>query len=76
MLTTLRIENFALVEKLELDFSKGLSVVTGETGSGKSILMNAIGVVLGGRGRAEFVREGKPKAIVEARFELRRNSEI
>ncbi|MGB0648359.1 MAG: DNA repair protein RecN [Bradymonadia bacterium] len=76
MLTTLRIENFALVEKLELDFSKGLSIVSGETGSGKSILMNAIGVVLGGRGRSEFVREGTAKAIVEARFELRRHSEI
>jgi DNA repair protein RecN (Recombination protein N) len=76
MLTTIRIENFALVEMLQIEFSKGLTIISGETGAGKSILMKAIGVVLGGRGRSEFVRANTERATVEAHFELDRDSDV
>jgi DNA repair protein RecN (Recombination protein N) len=76
MLTTIRIENFALVEKLQIEFGKGLTIISGETGAGKSILMKAIGVVLGGRGRSEFVRADTDRATVEAHFELDRDSDV
>ena len=76
MLTTLRIENFALIDTVQIDLSSGLTVVTGETGTGKSILMTAIAVVLGARGRSEYVREGCSQATVEAHFELKTDSPI
>lgn len=70
MLTTLRVQNFALIDALQLDFGPGLTVITGETGTGKSILMNAIAIVLGARGKTDYVRAGCDQATVEAHFEL------
>ena len=68
MLTELSIENFALVDKQRLLFGPGLNILTGETGAGKSILLDALGLVLGERAGAEMVRHGAEKARVEAVF--------
>jgi len=70
MLTTLRISGLAIVDRVEVRFGPGLHVLTGETGAGKSILVNALHLVLGGRMGADVLREGAEEAVVEALFEL------
>lgn len=71
MLNLLRVRNFAVIDELEVEFGPGLNVVTGETGAGKSILVAALQLVLGARGRPEIVRTGAERAEVEALFDLR-----
>jgi DNA repair protein RecN (Recombination protein N) len=68
MLTELRIENFAIIQELHLDFEKGLVIFTGETGAGKSIIMDALEAVLGGRAETTAIRTGAERAQVEATF--------
>ncbi|MBD2344805.1 DNA repair protein RecN [Anabaena subtropica] len=68
MLLCLRIENFALIDQLELDFGAGLNVLTGETGAGKSIILDAIDAVLGGKVSSRVIRTGTAKAMVEGTF--------
>ncbi len=68
MLRTLTIRDFVIVDTLELEFSSGFTVLTGETGAGKSILIDALQLALGGRGDASMVREGAPKADITADF--------
>lgn len=70
MLLSLRIENFALIDQLQLSFEEGLNVLTGETGAGKSIVLDAIDAVLGGRVSQRMVRSGEKRALVEATFTL------
>jgi DNA repair protein RecN (Recombination protein N) len=70
MLTTLRIGGFAIVDQVEVRLGPGLHVLTGETGAGKSLLVNALHLVLGGRMSADVLREGAEEASVEALFEL------
>ena len=70
MLTELRIENFAIIDKLALDFSPGLIIFTGETGAGKSIIMDALEMLLGGRTEATVIRADAERAAVEGIFKL------
>lgn len=75
MLLEISIEQFALIEYVRLQFAGGLNVLTGETGAGKSIILDAVQAVLGGRTSADVVRSGEEKAIVEAVFDLSANPE-
>lgn len=68
MLTGLRIEGYALIESLEIEWQEGLTALTGETGSGKSIVLGALGLALGDRADTSVLRTGAPKCIVEATF--------
>jgi len=68
LLVELSIKNFAIIEELTLSFSSGLTVLTGETGAGKSIIIDAINLLAGGRGSSEFVRHGESKAELEGMF--------
>jgi DNA repair protein RecN (Recombination protein N) len=70
MLTELRIENFAIIQQLRLDFANGLVIFTGETGAGKSIILDALEAVLGGRAETATIRTGVERAQVEATFRL------
>jgi DNA repair protein RecN (Recombination protein N) len=70
MITSLSIENFALIEKLNIDFSNGFSIITGETGAGKSILLGALGLVLGKRADLTSLKNKEEKCIVEANFSI------
>ncbi len=70
MITSLSIENFALIEKLDIDFSNGFSIITGETGAGKSILLGALGLVLGKRADLTSLKNKDEKCIVEANFSI------
>lgn len=70
MITSLSIENFALIEKLNIDFSNGFSIITGETGAGKSILLGALGLVLGKRADLASLKNKDEKCIVEANFSI------
>lgn len=72
MLTRLSIRNIVLIEALDLDFGAGLGVLTGETGAGKSILLDALGLALGSRAESALVRSGEPQAAVTAVFEFGR----
>ena len=71
MLEELRIQNFAIIDRLELGFAPGLNVITGETGAGKSIIIDAVELLLGGKADHAFVRSGTEKASVEGQFTLR-----
>ena len=70
MLARLSIRDIVLIDKLDIDFSSGLSVLTGETGAGKSILLDAFALALGARGDASLVRQGAEQGQVTAMFEL------
>jgi DNA repair protein RecN (Recombination protein N) len=70
MLKFLSVENFALIDRLEVEFSRGLNLITGETGSGKSIIVDAVGLLAGERASQEMVRQGFDQARVEGIFEL------
>ncbi|MEO3741740.1 DNA repair protein RecN [Kosakonia sp. WA-90] len=71
MLAQLTISNFAIVRELEIDFHSGMTAITGETGAGKSIAIDALGLCLGGRADADMVRAGAPRADLCARFALK-----
>lgn len=70
MLVQCSIRNFAVIESISVAFDQGFNVLTGETGAGKSIIVDALGMLIGGRGSAEFVRHGADKAEIEALFEI------
>src|SRR5436190_21929563 len=69
MLRFLRIQHLAVIDRLELEFEPGFTVLTGETGAGKSIVVGAVGLLVGGRASADLVRTGEESAAVEAVFE-------
>ena len=70
MLQSIHIQNYALIDKLDIDFMPGFSVITGETGAGKSIILGAIGLLLGQRADMKAIKNGASKCIVEARFHI------
>ena len=75
MLLTLRIENFAIVKHLELDFAEGMTAFTGETGAGKSIMIDALSLLLGGRADPALIRQDEDKCDLSASFQIAPNSE-
>ena len=76
MLNQLTIRNYVLVDHLDIDFAPGLTGITGESGAGKSILLGALGLLMGERARTDSVRPGAEKADVSAEFALRKDSEL
>ncbi len=76
MLKTLAVWNFALIEQIKIDFSDGLNILTGETGAGKSIVIDAVGAILGKRMSAEYIRNGCDWLRVEAVFDITNHHEI
>ena len=76
MLQELRIKNFAIIDELNLSFSKGFNVLTGETGAGKSIILNAVHLLLGDKATEEWIRSSEEEASVEALFDICGNLEI
>src|SRR6187397_1894162 len=72
MLSRLSIRDIVLIERLDIDYAAGLSVLTGETGAGKSILLDAFALALGGRGDASLVRQGIDQGQVAAAFDIAR----
>jgi len=76
MLKSLYIKDYALIDLIEINFSKGLNIITGETGAGKSILIDAMSLLLGERASSEVVRKGAEKSIVEGIFEVGKNNNI
>src|SRR5690242_2070027 len=76
MLRFLRIRNLAVIESVEVEFEPGFNVLTGETGAGKSILVEAVGLLLGGRASADLVRTGESQATIEAIFEEASGKEL
>ena len=71
MLSRLSIRDVVLIDQLDLEFSPGLTILTGETGAGKSILLDALALALGARGDGGLVRHGQPQGQVTATFDLR-----
>ena len=76
MLVQLNIHDFAIIRHLELPLREGLNILSGETGAGKSIVINAINLVLGGRSSVDLIRSGSKEAVVEAFFEFPENLEL
>jgi DNA repair protein RecN (Recombination protein N) len=76
MLLLLVVENYAVVERLRVRFHPGLNLLTGETGSGKSIVVDALGLLLGGRASADMIRTGEPQARVAGIFDVRENAAV
>lgn len=76
MLKHLQIQNYALIEKLEIDFEQGLNIITGETGAGKSIIIDALSLILGERTDTAAIRKNSDKAIVEGTFDVSQNKNI
>ena len=73
VLQELAIKNFAIIHDLTLSFEKGMTVLTGETGAGKSIIIDAVGLIAGGRGSSEFIRHGAEKCTLEGQFAVEKN---
>jgi DNA repair protein RecN (Recombination protein N) len=76
MLTLLNISNIALIDDLNVEFDPGLNLLTGETGSGKSIIVDALGVLIGGRFTADLLKTGRDRGFIEGLFSARRNIEL
>src|SRR6185295_18183181 len=76
MLTFLNISNIALIDELTVEFDGGLNLLTGETGSGKSIIVDALGVLIGGRFTSELIKSGAERASIEGIFSVASNPEL
>ena len=76
MLQELTIDNLAIIKHLSLDFSDQMTVLTGETGAGKSIIIDAVGLLAGGRGSQEYIRRGADKLSLQGQFALPQDPEF
>jgi DNA repair protein RecN (Recombination protein N) len=76
MIKSLLIQDYALIEKIEIDFNAGLNIITGETGAGKSILIDAMSLLLGERASSDVIRKGADKSVVEGIFNLDKNKKV
>ena len=76
MLKRIRIQNFAIIDEVVIEFGNGLNVISGETGAGKSIIMDALALILGSRASSDLIRSGAEEATVEALFEISEKPEL
>src|SRR5215470_6530837 len=76
MLRFLRIRNFALIDQLELHFEEGFNLLSGETGAGKSLIVDALGLLAGSKASGEMIRTGESRAVIEAVFECNLEAEL
>lgn len=76
MLQELSVKNFAIISSLQLEFQMGMTVLTGETGAGKSIIIDAMGLLTGGRGSSDYIRQGASKCTLEGLFTMPKNQEL
>jgi len=76
MIKSLLIQDYALIEKIEIDFKSGLNIITGETGAGKTILIDAMSLLLGERASSDVIRKGAEKSVVEGIFEVDKNKKV
>src|SRR5665647_2300598 len=76
MLTDLTIKNVAIIDSLHITLKTGLTVLTGETGAGKSIIIDAVGLIMGGRSSSDIIRSGEEEAVVEALFDVSELSDV
>ncbi len=76
MLTFLKISNIALIDELDVEFDRGLNLLTGETGSGKSIIVDALGVLIGGRFSSDLLKAGRDRGFIEGLFSVGRNKDL
>ena len=76
MIKTLEIKDYALIEHINVEFGKGFNIITGETGAGKSILIDAMGLLLGERASTEVIRKGANKTVVEGIFNVKGNRKV
>src|SRR6476660_6337357 len=76
MLTFLNISNFALIDELRVEFDNGLNLLTGETGSGKSIIVDALGVLIGGRFSNDLLKSGTDRGFIEGLFLVNANTDL
>src|SRR5258707_1212578 len=76
MLTCLNISNIALIDELTVEFDRDLNLLTGETGSGKSIIVDALGVLIGGRFTSDLLKAGRDRGFIEGLFSIERNKAL
>ena len=76
MLSTLKLKNIALISELQIEFGEGLNLLTGETGSGKSIIVDSLGAITGDRVSSELIKEGADTGVIEGVFSLKMNDEV
>ena len=76
MLLELKVSNFAIIENVHLTFKKGLNIISGETGSGKSVLLKSLSLLMGSKSSADIIRGGSEQAVVEGSFDISERDDI
>ncbi|MDO5396238.1 MAG: AAA family ATPase, partial [Bacteroidales bacterium] len=76
MIKSLHITNYALIASIDIEFDSRLNIITGETGAGKSIILSALSLVMGGRADTRSIRDNNKKTVVEAQFDIKKQRDI